>query len=230
MRGIRTFLQRNERQGGDIVRTRRRNRAESLLLDRASGIKLESEEEFSELVDLDYYRQFFCDDCFGQTYPTSLDNMMRQWHSIESVWRIMSEYERERKVDPYDGRNCSVAGGARGTHCFDRVGLFRLDLSYQDPIRVLGGGEGGDDDDEEGSPPAVVPSIMHVTSIHPLQLNDRLFYGDRKFAEIWATVSVRVDRYLCGLDPNLRDNTDNGIAFRDLRLLPPDGEVGGSHN
>ena len=101
----------------------------------------------------------------------------------------MSEYERERKVDPYDGRNCSVAGGAGGTHCFERVGLFRLDLSYQDPIRVLGGGEGGDDDDddEEGSPPAVVPSIMHVTSIHPLQLNDRLFYGDRNFAEIWAT-------------------------------------------
>ena len=57
----------------------------------------------------------------------------------------MSEYERERKVDPYDGRNCSVAGGARGTHCFDRVGLFRLDLSYQDPIRVLGGGVGAHD-------------------------------------------------------------------------------------
>ena len=49
----------------------------------------------------------------GWTYPTSMDNMIKQWHSIDAVWNLMNN-----------------------TNHYDRVGLFRVDVKYKTPIDI----------------------------------------------------------------------------------------------
>ncbi|KAJ8598208.1 hypothetical protein CTAYLR_005541 [Chrysophaeum taylorii] len=56
---------------------------------------------------------------------------------------------------------------------YDRVGLFRLDVQYMTDIHVVAGAED-----------AVVP-YMHYWPGR--QLNDRMFYGTRKSARVWAS-------------------------------------------
>lgn len=58
---------------------------------------------------------------------------------------------------------------------FDRVGLFRLDVLFTHPI-VIG-------DEAEL---AVLPAMMYKPDKWN-GMNDRLFYGRRDFAEVWAT-------------------------------------------
>ena len=89
-----------------------------------------------------------------------MDNMIRQWHSIEKVWGLMEAFELRT-----------------GTK-FDRIGLFRLDVLYEDSIRIIEG---------EVEETAVIPSLM-ARHLNPhATYNDRMFYGAREYAEIWAT-------------------------------------------
>ena len=130
------------------------------MLQHTTDITVDTDEEFQRMYNLEYYRQLF-PDAFGWTYPTSMDNMIRQWHSIESSWNLMTNYELSHSMK------------------FDRVGLFRLDVQYQHPISILSTDNSGE--------LAVVPSLMHNTKLWSTQYNDRMFYGVREFAEIWAT-------------------------------------------
>ena len=86
-----------------------------------------------------------------------MDNMIKQWHSIERAWGAMVEGERRR------GRR------------YDRVGLFRLDVKYVTPVRL---GDGA---------VAAVPNFGHWFNDPAKGLNDRAFYGGRAYAEHWAT-------------------------------------------
>ena len=87
----------------------------------------------------------------------SMDNMIKQWHSIERVWGSMLEAERRR------GRE------------YARVGLFRLDVVYKTDIRLDDGAH------------AVIPNFGHWYNDPKRGLNDRMFYGDRAYGEQWAT-------------------------------------------
>ena len=86
-----------------------------------------------------------------------MDNMIKQWHSIERAWGAMVEGERRR------GRR------------YERVGLFRLDVKYVTPVRL---GDGA---------VAAVPNFGHWFNDPAKGLNDRAFYGGRAYAEHWAT-------------------------------------------
>jgi hypothetical protein len=86
----------------------------------------------------------------------SMDNMVKQWHSIERVWGSMRAAEQRR------GRE------------YARVGLFRLDVVYKTDIRL--------DDGER----AVIPDFGHWNNDPKRGLNDRMFYGDRAYGEQWA--------------------------------------------
>ena len=129
----------------------------SPILPSTTDMIVETDAEFQARRNVEYYRQLF-PDAFGWSYPTSMDNMIRQWHSIESAWKLMSDYELSHSSK------------------YDRVGLFRLDVQYSDPISIQAQEE-----------TAVVPSLMHDTKLWASQYNDRMFYGAREFAEIWAT-------------------------------------------
>jgi hypothetical protein len=127
-----------------------------LLKNDAVSWQLETEDVFQEQRDVEFYHQFF-PATKGWTFPTSMDNMIRQWHSIESVWKLMTAYEESHSMR------------------FSRVGFFRLDVRYVDSIDI------------SNESLAVVPSLMHDTIYWSSQLNDRMFYGARDFAEVWAT-------------------------------------------
>lgn len=132
--------------------------AHELLLLAASEdkIEFESEEEFQRQHNIDYYRTLFPKPSRWD-YPASMDNMIRQWNSIDKVWAKMEAFEKGR------GK------------MYDRVGLFRPDVLYQHPISIGDKGE-----------MAVIPSMMYKPTTWG-GYNDRMFYGNREFAECWAT-------------------------------------------
>jgi hypothetical protein len=73
-------------------------------------------EECLEITrDLSHFRKYFPPDPrWSWVYPTSMDNMIKQWHSIERVWQAM----------PNNGEQ------------YHRIGLFRLDMLYLEPMVV----------------------------------------------------------------------------------------------
>ena len=85
----------------------------------------------------------------GSPLAATMDNMIKQWHSIERVWGAMER------------------SGTR----YERVGLFRLDVRYKDPIDI-------------GHGAAMVPAFH---SELPRWVNDRMFFGEYRYARQWAT-------------------------------------------
>lgn len=84
-------------------------------------------------------------------------NTIREWISINAVWNMMERYEENLPLR------------------YDRVGLFELNDYYADFIKVQNSEES-----------AVIPTLMHEGNTIR-GLNDRLFYGERAYAEVWAT-------------------------------------------
>ena len=78
---------------------------------------VDNETEFHAARNVTYYRQFTPPAKEGWVYPTSIDNMIKQWHSIERVWDLM-----ESAGQPYR-----------------RIGLFRVDTLYTHPISIRHG-------------------------------------------------------------------------------------------
>jgi hypothetical protein len=118
-------------------------------------LQLDSEDDFQRRRNITYYRQFFPQPSAWE-YPVSMDNMIRQWHSIEGGWNLLEDYEKKTM-----GR-------------YDRVGFFRLDVKYTHPIGI------------NTKETAVIPAMMYVQEF-PRVINDRLFYGAREVAALWAS-------------------------------------------
>jgi len=117
---------------------------------------LETDEAFQKVRNLEQFRRMFPRPSTWD-YPISMDNMIRQWHSIEKAWSLMNIYEQQKKRK------------------YDRVGFFRLDAKYTHPIRIT------------TSETAVIPAMMYESSNKVSGINDSMFYGDRDVANIWAT-------------------------------------------
>jgi len=137
-----------------------------------SQVLLETEEQFLNQRNLTFFRQFHPRPS-AWSYPSSIDNMIRQWHSIEGAWKTMEHFENKNEMH------------------FDRVGLFRLDLKYEEAVDV-----------ESSEEVAVVPQFMYKGTTWS-GTNDRLFYGLRNAAEIWATNRfASVEEYLTWHESN----------------------------
>ncbi len=96
-------------------------------------------------------------------YPSSLDNIVKQWHSIESVWNLMERAVRHGVANSYT-----------------RVALFRNDVMYVTPIDIYRTSFDDQDDDVQGRY-AVIPPF----GLYPV--NDRMVYGPYDAVKIWAT-------------------------------------------
>ena len=105
-------------------------------------------------------------------YPTSMDNMIRQWHSIEQVWFKMEAYE----------------ANIRHGRLYERVGLFRSDVYYTHPISICNNATATTNNisSTNEKQDAVIPSMMYESILWG-GFNERLFYGKRKYAKHWAT-------------------------------------------
>ena len=116
-------------------------------------IIFETESAFERRTKYKKYRAYFPEPSAWE-FPSSMDNMIRQWHSIAGVWRLMRLKETK-------------------THNrYDRVGLFRPDVFYTQPISIMG----GDNNNATGNEHAVIPSMMYNCTKW-CGYNDRMFYG-----------------------------------------------------
>ena len=82
------------------------------------NLTMDTDGSFGRARNVSYYRTFFpTKKEFFWSYPTSMDNMIKQWHSIERVWNLME------------------ASGVS----YQQVGLFRLDVQYATHIHIWDG-------------------------------------------------------------------------------------------
>ena len=89
----------------------------------------------------------------------SLENMVKQWHSIEAVFRLMENHAAKLGIT------------------YDRVGMFRNDVMYLTPIDIYN----NDNITGINNTHTVVPSF----AAYPV--NDRMIYGPYDAVEIWST-------------------------------------------
>lgn len=110
----------NTRNGEDNARIRpeqARLLGGTLVLDTAA--------EFEAVRNLSYFREFFPRHLvsWNNSFPTPIDNMIKQWHSIDGAWRLMAATED------------------RGGFRYARVGMFRSDVLYRTDINISDGGD-----------------------------------------------------------------------------------------
>ena len=121
------------------------------------NVIVNTEKEFLKARNVTYYRQYFPPKNRSWIYPISMDNMIKQWHSIDSVFNYMES----TSLSKYNTKQY-----------YDRVGLFRSDQVYLSPINISDGD-------------AVIPE--YGWNVPNTEINDRFFYGLYDYAKIWAT-------------------------------------------
>jgi hypothetical protein len=98
-------------------------------------------------------------------FPTSIDNMVKQWHSIERVWNLMEEESQKLHVR------------------YDRVAMMRSDVFYATPIDIM----------RVDKTTHFFPTKQHEKEVvlpgfamYPV--NDRMIYGCYEGVQMWATL------------------------------------------
>ena len=94
-------------------------------------------------------------------YPTTTDNIVKMWHSIQRSYRLMEQYEKKLNVK------------------YTRVAMLRSDVVYVTPVDMYFVNQTLPKDTDNRV--AVIPGFGK----HPV--SDRLIYGPREAVHIWAT-------------------------------------------
>ena len=96
-------------------------------------------------------------------FPTSMDNIVKQWHSIQSVWEDMEQHAKQLH------RN------------YTRVAMLRNDVVYVTPFDIYQIGTTGTAPKSEILNKAVVPNWARFP------INDRMLAGPYRAVKVWAT-------------------------------------------
>jgi hypothetical protein len=108
-------------------------------------------------------------------YPISMDNMVKQWHSIETVWHLMEEESKRLHVS------------------YDRIAMLRSDVFYATPIDIYQTNK-----THTSNRDAVLPGF----AMYPV--NDRMIYGPYDAVKIWATERFqRIDDHVQKVQPGI---------------------------
>ena len=130
-----------------------------------------------------YFRQYFPTKQYW-LYPTSMDNMIKQWHSIESVFNYMESFNQN----------------------YTHIGLFRTDQLYRTSIDIL------NHHTTEGD--YLVRANYGLTTAKNRFFNDRLIYGTYDYVKIWATKRFSfVEDYLKIDEPFVRQRKLHSETF-----------------
>jgi hypothetical protein len=123
---------------------------------------------------------------------SSLDNMVKQWHSIQSVFQLMETTSKKHNKT------------------YDRVGMFRSDVMYMTPIDIARLDLGVTDTYNQY---AVVPSFCQYP------VNDRMIYGPTQAVRIWATQRFQLieDRVKQASDPGFEMHSE---TFMKKKVFP----------
>jgi hypothetical protein len=93
-------------------------------------------------------------------WPTSTDNIVKQWHSIEGAWGAMTKHAAVKQKR------------------YNRVAMLRSDVVYVTPINIY---ETANRQHDTNNEIAVIPSF----ATYPV--NDRMIYGPYDAVKVWAT-------------------------------------------
>lgn len=107
---------------------------------------------------------------------TSHNNMIMQWHSIKAVWDLMVQHEQKilfGREHEYQNHHANSEN-----HYYEQIGFFRSDVYYPSPISIFEHSAG-------------LPRFASNAGY-----NDRLFYGERRYASIWADRFSFVEEFI----------------------------------
>lgn len=139
---------------------------------------------------LNFHRQSWKGCC------TSHENMIKQWHSIQQVWNLMKKHERQILMNVMKKPEKTI--DSQHLHYYKQVGLFRNDVYYPTPIDIFDSN-------------AAIANFHHYGGF-----NDRIFYGNYKYAEIWA--SKRFD-FVPTFESKYMFKTDRRLKKREFHAL-----------
>ena len=129
----------------------------------------------------------------ARTYiKSSLDNMVKQWHSIEYGFKLMEASAKQLNVT------------------YSRVGMFRSDAMYLTEIDIASLDQGVID---TGNNHAVLAPFSQMP------VNDRMIYGPYKAVKIWATRRFELieERVRLRQDPGFEMHSEH---FLNASILP----------
>jgi hypothetical protein len=95
-------------------------------------------------------------------YPSTMDNIVKQWHSIQSVWEHMTRTAKQLK------RN------------YTRVAMLRNDVMYMTPFDIYKRGI-NTTIDKTNNTDVLIPNWARFP------INDRMIYGPHDAVRVWAT-------------------------------------------
>jgi len=98
----------------------------------------------------------------------SHDNMIKQWHSIDAVWKKMRQHEEKLLHQTYSNTHEALLAHKGDNHYYQQIGLFRSDVYHVNKIDIFNSN-------------ATIANFGHYNGY-----NDRLFYGSYDNAAIWA--------------------------------------------
>jgi hypothetical protein len=106
-------------------------------------------------------------------YPTTVDNIIKMWSSIQSAWLLMERHATEHNVN------------------YTRVAMLRSDVMYATPIDIYRlDNYGLDNSTSNGTSTGALFDHENRYAVVPafarFPVNDRLFYGPHAAVKIWA--------------------------------------------
>jgi hypothetical protein len=127
-------------------------------------------------------------------YPLSLDNIVKQWHSINAVFEKME---------------------ATCPQCYERIAMLRLDVFYATPIDIYqlnNSSSKTTNNKDTWNQYAVLPAFGK----HPV--NDRMIYGPYSAVKIWATQRFqRIEEHVRTYEPGYGMHSER---FLNYTILP----------
>ncbi|CAJ1928124.1 unnamed protein product [Cylindrotheca closterium] len=123
---------------------------------------------------------------------SSLDNMIRQWHSVEAVFGMMTEYANRHNIE------------------YKRVAMLRNDVCYVTPVDIMKL-DGGKFDDKN--------AFFVIPNFAKWPVNDRMIYGPYEAVKIWATQRFRLMEERVETKPDVGWNM-HSERFMKASILP----------
>jgi hypothetical protein len=124
-------------------------------------------------------------------FPKTMDNIVRQWHSLQSVWQLMEDESKKLGI------------------AYNRVAMLRSDVLYVTPIDIYRVNNTYIDRSNKN---AVIPGF----ALYPV--NDRMIYGPYSAVKIWATERFkRLEDHVRTVEPGLGMHSE---IFLNDAILP----------
>lgn len=131
------------------------------------------------------------------TFPTTMDNVVRQWHSLNSVWNLMESESRRMNVQ------------------YNRVAMLRSDVLYVTPIDIYQISNARYDTRNQN---AIIPGF----GMYPV--NDRMIYGPYSAVKIWATERFsRIDSHVRKVEPGIGMHSEQFLYDSILPAIQENG-------